>query len=216
MNLESRLVEHAPFGAILGKTIERGQRIRRYRRTQPLDHIAVVVVMRRLDQHEAELVGQSGHWGSKRSKFAYTLAHFPVRGPLNCPLENAEMQEFIAGAAFRTWSTCSNLDPTCIVPPSRLMKPRRRRSPSKSNGKRYHISEVERSLCATASSTDRQQLRVIRYRFGAHRKRLNVGFAPKATSCCVAANGRNGPIAVMRPPPLTCNQSRQSSPLELR
>ena len=46
--------EHAPIGAILRETIERGQRGRRYRRAKPLDDVAVVVVMRRLHQHEAK------------------------------------------------------------------------------------------------------------------------------------------------------------------
>jgi hypothetical protein len=40
--------EHAPLGAILRETVERSERSRRYRRTQPLDDIAIVVVMRRL------------------------------------------------------------------------------------------------------------------------------------------------------------------------
>jgi hypothetical protein len=48
------IAEHAAVGAILGETVQRGQRIRRDRRAQPLDDIAVVVVMRRLDQQEAE------------------------------------------------------------------------------------------------------------------------------------------------------------------
>src|SRR5262249_41208567 len=46
--------EHAALGAILRETIERGERSRRYRRTQPLDDVAIVVVMRRLHQHEAK------------------------------------------------------------------------------------------------------------------------------------------------------------------
>src|SRR5262245_1203204 len=46
--------EHAPLGAILRETVERGERSRRYRRTQPLDDVAIVVVMRRLHQHQAK------------------------------------------------------------------------------------------------------------------------------------------------------------------
>ena len=35
-----------------------GERVRRDRRAQPLDHIAVVVIVRRLDQREAELAAR--------------------------------------------------------------------------------------------------------------------------------------------------------------
>ena len=41
-------------GAVLGEAVERGERVRRDRRAEPLDDIAVVVVVRRLDQDEAE------------------------------------------------------------------------------------------------------------------------------------------------------------------
>ena len=37
-----------------GKRVDRGQRVRRDRASAPLDHIAVGVIMRRLDQHELE------------------------------------------------------------------------------------------------------------------------------------------------------------------
>ena len=42
------------LGALEGKTIQDRQRIGRNSRPDPLNDIAVVVVMRRLDQHEAE------------------------------------------------------------------------------------------------------------------------------------------------------------------
>src|SRR5262249_8906944 len=48
--------EHAPLGAILRETVERGERSRRYRGTQPLDDVAIVVVMRRLHQYEAKVL----------------------------------------------------------------------------------------------------------------------------------------------------------------
>ena len=45
----------APRGAgILGERVQAGERVGGDRRAQPLDRIAVVVVMRRLDHHEVE------------------------------------------------------------------------------------------------------------------------------------------------------------------
>ena len=46
--------ENGAFGAILRKPIERGERVRGNWRAKPLDDVAVVVVMRRLDEHQAE------------------------------------------------------------------------------------------------------------------------------------------------------------------
>src|SRR6516165_1017838 len=42
------------FSTIPGQTIQGSQRVGRYGRTQPLDDISVVIVMRWLDQYEAE------------------------------------------------------------------------------------------------------------------------------------------------------------------
>ena len=51
MDLELDVVaEDAPLGAIARQAVERGQRVRRNRRAEPLDDVAVVVVVRRLDQ----------------------------------------------------------------------------------------------------------------------------------------------------------------------
>src|SRR5262249_29613671 len=63
MNLDLDIrAEHAPLGAILRETVERGERSGRNRRTQPLDDVAIVVVMRRLHQHEAKaLLAASPH-----------------------------------------------------------------------------------------------------------------------------------------------------------
>ncbi len=47
--------EHLPLGAVGGDAVDRGQRIRRDHRAPPADHVAVVVVVRRLDQHQLEL-----------------------------------------------------------------------------------------------------------------------------------------------------------------
>ena len=47
--------EHLPLGAIAGDAVNRGQRIRRNRRAPPADDVAVVAVVRRLDQNEQEL-----------------------------------------------------------------------------------------------------------------------------------------------------------------
>ena len=41
-----------PLGGALGETVDRGERVRRHGRTDPLHDIAVVVIMRRLDQDE--------------------------------------------------------------------------------------------------------------------------------------------------------------------
>ena len=52
------VAEHAAAAAIERQAVQHGQRVRRNRRAQPLDDIAVIVVMRRLDQVERE---PSGH-----------------------------------------------------------------------------------------------------------------------------------------------------------
>ncbi len=44
-------------GAIAGQAVDRRERVRRNRRAKPLDHISVVVVMRRLDQDQAKAAG---------------------------------------------------------------------------------------------------------------------------------------------------------------
>ncbi len=46
--------EHALVGALLDQPIDAGEAVRRQRRAQPLDDIAIRVVMRRLDQNDAE------------------------------------------------------------------------------------------------------------------------------------------------------------------
>ena len=48
------VAEHVPLGAVAGEAVERGERIRRNRRAKPLDDVAVIVVVRRLHQHEAK------------------------------------------------------------------------------------------------------------------------------------------------------------------
>ena len=45
---------------VLGEPVQAGQRVGGNRRSHPLDRIAVVVVMRRLDHHEVEHVGVAG------------------------------------------------------------------------------------------------------------------------------------------------------------
>ena len=44
--------EQLPLGRAEGKAIDRGERVRRHGRAQPLHDIAVIVVVRRLDQDE--------------------------------------------------------------------------------------------------------------------------------------------------------------------
>ena len=46
--------EHLALARILREAIQAGQRVGRYCRAHPLDRIAVVIVMRRLDHHEME------------------------------------------------------------------------------------------------------------------------------------------------------------------
>ena len=48
------IAEHATVRAVAGDAVEAGERVRRDRRAEPLDDVAVIVVMRRLDQHEAK------------------------------------------------------------------------------------------------------------------------------------------------------------------
>ena len=48
------VAEHAALGAIDGEAVKRRQRVGRDRRAQPLDDVTVVVVMRRLDQHQGK------------------------------------------------------------------------------------------------------------------------------------------------------------------
>ena len=61
------VAEHAPLLAIERQPIHHRQRVRRNGGTQPLDDVAVVVVVRRLDQHQREalrglLCGPHMHW----------------------------------------------------------------------------------------------------------------------------------------------------------
>jgi hypothetical protein len=46
--------KHLALARVFGETVEAGERVRRDRRLDPLDWLAVVVVMRRLDQHQVE------------------------------------------------------------------------------------------------------------------------------------------------------------------
>ena len=54
--------EHPAPLHILCKAVQTGQRVRRDRRSEPLNRVAVIVVMRRLDQHELKDRGSgAGH-----------------------------------------------------------------------------------------------------------------------------------------------------------
>src|ERR1700731_849086 len=46
--------EDMPLPAIARQAIERGERVGRNRRAQPLNYVAVIVVVRRFDEHEAK------------------------------------------------------------------------------------------------------------------------------------------------------------------
>src|SRR5579862_3387262 len=52
--------EHLALRAIVDQSVDGGQRIRRHRRAEPADDIAVVVVMRRFDQDHAETPARAG------------------------------------------------------------------------------------------------------------------------------------------------------------
>src|SRR5580704_6934293 len=52
--------KHFALRAIVDQAVYGGQRIRRHRRAEPADHIAVVVVMRRLHQDHAETLARAG------------------------------------------------------------------------------------------------------------------------------------------------------------
>ncbi len=58
--------EDAPLRAIRRNAVDGGERIRRNHRAPPPDHVAIVVVMRRLDQHEEELPHQPTLLPAKR------------------------------------------------------------------------------------------------------------------------------------------------------
>ena len=61
------LTEHLPLRAIPRQPINRRERIRRNRRAKPLNHIPVIVVVRRLDEDQTKTFrgavgcGQRGH-----------------------------------------------------------------------------------------------------------------------------------------------------------
>ncbi len=77
VNLDIDVVaENSPLGAILRQTEKRGQRVRRDRRANPLDDIAVVVVMRRLHKQQTELPACGGRLGHRRSH-----RHIPIGNP---------------------------------------------------------------------------------------------------------------------------------------
>ena len=55
--------QHPALGAVGGQAVELGQRVGRHRRAQPLDDIAVVVIVRRLDQLDEEAFPNGGRTG---------------------------------------------------------------------------------------------------------------------------------------------------------
>src|SRR5205814_1046837 len=54
MNLQLGVAEDAAGCGVESETVKGGERVRRNRRAKPLDDVAVVVVVRRLHQDEAE------------------------------------------------------------------------------------------------------------------------------------------------------------------
>src|SRR5580658_846710 len=60
--------EHFALRAIVDQAINRRQRIRRHRRAEPADDIAVVVVMRRFYQDHAETLARAGGLGPRSTR----------------------------------------------------------------------------------------------------------------------------------------------------
>jgi hypothetical protein len=63
--------QHMPLPQILGQAVQGGQRIGWYRRPEPLDRIAVIVVMARLDQHELKKRGRGARHCSLGGSIAW-------------------------------------------------------------------------------------------------------------------------------------------------
>ena len=62
--------QHPPAADILGQTVQASQRVGGDRRPEPLDWIAVIVVMRRLDQHELKQRGRGARHRSSGGSIA--------------------------------------------------------------------------------------------------------------------------------------------------
>src|ERR1700692_2295739 len=60
--------EHLAPRAIVDQAVHRRQRIRRHRRAEPADDIAVVVVMRRFHQDHAETLARAGGLGPRLTR----------------------------------------------------------------------------------------------------------------------------------------------------
>src|SRR5580704_11337412 len=81
--------EHFALRAIVDQAVDGGQRIRRHRRAEPADDIAVVVVMRRLYQDHAETLARAG-LGPRLTR----LHAGPVPDRVCCSLSQAAMHLF--------------------------------------------------------------------------------------------------------------------------
>ena len=60
------VAEHPAPAGVFGETVEAGERVRRDRGLDPLDRIAVAVVMSRLDQNQVEDCGVAFRYGRRR------------------------------------------------------------------------------------------------------------------------------------------------------
>jgi hypothetical protein len=60
------LPEHMPLRAIPRQPINGRERIRRNRRAKPLDHVPVIIIVRRLNEDEAKTLGRASGWGQGR------------------------------------------------------------------------------------------------------------------------------------------------------
>src|SRR5258708_24650214 len=66
------ITEDLVFGAFERQTVQNCERVRGNRGSQPLNHITVVVIVRRLDQYQAETSFVIGHVGAR------TVAYRPL------------------------------------------------------------------------------------------------------------------------------------------
>src|SRR3569833_2214043 len=72
------VAQHLALGAVAREAVERRQRVRGDGRQRPLDDVAVVVVMRRLHQNQAELLARCAHGNRPPRRCLYDV-NIPLR-----------------------------------------------------------------------------------------------------------------------------------------
>ena len=106
------VAEHAALAAIQRQPVQNRQRVGRNRRTPPLDDIAVVVVMRRLDQHERKALRRHGsshplrlNRGVASARALYDTDRRRLKSRQSC----------VGQSAFRAYGTHA-VRPACVAP----------------------------------------------------------------------------------------------------